>query len=220
MSKIEIVPYQDRHREVVRRCVYETGWGGRGVAPFFTDPELFADILTLYYTDYVSEHNFIGVVDGEPAGYLLGCPDTAAYNQAMKKQVFPRLLKNLFSGKYKVDRVTGRYLLRGVLQLVRGEVMEPPLEQYPAHLHIDLFKPFRRVGLGSRLMHHYMDYLRGRGVPGLHLATSTVHTTALPFYNKLGFRKYAVRRTTTSYFREAMDQDLYTVWYVKSLAQP
>jgi len=44
---------------------------------------------------------------------------------------------------------------------------------YPAHLHIDFYEPYRRMGLGSKIMNVYFDYLRGLGIKGVHLGTSS-----------------------------------------------
>jgi len=220
MSRIEIVPYEPKYRDAVRRCVFETGWGGESVAPFFPDLEMFADMLVLYYTDHASDYSYIPLVDGEPAGYLLGEPDTEKYNRTMKNEIFPRILKNLMHGRYRPGRTGIRYLARGLRQELSGENTTPPLDMFPAHLHIDLFAPYRRFGLGTRLINHYLEALRALGTPGLHLGSSTSHTEALPFYEKLGFRRFAVRRAPVSYFFESDQSDFYGVWYVKSLVQP
>ena len=217
MTDVAIVPYEKHYREVVRRCVFETGYGGANVAPFFTDRELFADLLTLYYTDYEPGHALIGVVDGEPAGYLLGCADTERYNAVMKKNVYPLIVRRLLRGEYQIDGLTLQYLVRGIRLLLHGAEVTPPAGQYPAHLHIDLFEPYRRFGLGTRLMRVWMDALRAMGSPGLHLGTSSVHTQSQPFYEKLGFRRYAVRRYPVSFFWERDQRDFYGIWYVMDL---
>lgn len=217
MSEVSIVPYEPKYRDVVRRCVFETGYGGETVMPFFTNIDLFADMNVTYYTDYEPEHAYIGMVDGEPAGYLLGCSDTQKYEQTVSDVLFPKLLKDLARGQYKLDAVTLRYLGRGMLQLLRGEYARPPLEQFPAHLHIDLFKPFRRFGLGSMLINRWLDDLRAMNSQGVQIGTSSFHVQALPFYEKLGFRRYAVRRVTTSIFKDVTDMNFYSVWYVMGL---
>ena len=214
---IEIVPYTSKYRDVVRRCVYETGHGGESIAPYFTSLDLFADMLTLYYTDYEPEHAIIPLVDGEPAGYLLGCADSANCDKITRVEIYPRILRGLMRGRYDVDRITARYLYRGLLDLMLGALGSPPIEQYPAHLHIDLFAPYRRFGLGTRLISDWCDTLRRLRVPGVHLGTSTAHTTALPFYTKLGFRRYSVRRVYFPYFTDREHKDMYSVCYVMGL---
>ena len=44
--------------------------------------------------------------------------------------------------------------------------MNPPLKEYPAHLHINIAAGCRRMGIGSLLMESYLAYLREKGVRG------------------------------------------------------
>ena len=214
---IQIVPFERKYRDMVRRCVYETGFGGETAEIYFEDLDLFADLNVLYYTDYEPESAFIGLVDGEPAGYLLGCTDTKRFDSIFAKEIAPHMLKGLVAGRYNVGPGVRRNLSRGLLMIIRGEAQNPPIDAYPAHLHIDLFKPYRRFGLGSRLVLNYFDFLRDRGIHGVHLNTSSAHTLALPFYEKLGFRRYSVSRAGLSLFREIIDKDFYNICYVKHI---
>ena len=214
---IEIVKYEPKYRKPVRDCVYETGYGGESAECYFEDRELFADLLILYYTDCEPESAFVPLVDGEPAGYLLGCVDTVKCDEITKKEILPGILKDLMAGKYQTGPLLRRNLYRAILSEIRKENIPKPIKEYPAHLHIDLFKPYRRFGIGGRLIDTYLEYLKGLGIPGVHLGTSTAHTLALPFYEKLGFQRYSVRRLTKSYFKELTDRDFYNVVYVKKI---
>ncbi len=218
--KKEIVRYDSSnpaHREAVRRIVYDTGFGGETVAPYFDNFDLFADMLTLYYTDYDASHNFLAMADGEIAGYLLGCPDTAACDSVTKREIYPALLRGIISGRYKLTKKDLIYIRRSLAAMARGERAATPADVYPAHLHIDFLPQYRRAGLGSKIMLEYMDYLRGLGVKGVHLGTSSAHRSALPFYAKLGFSVYSRKRMTETYFAPLHPQDLYGIVCVKLL---
>lgn len=214
---VEIVPYSAEFRDTVRHCVYETGYGGDSAEIYFEDRDLFADFLTLYYTDYEPESAFIPLVDGEPAGYLLGCLDTARSEEITKRKVYPLIMKKLLSGKYNVGPGVIKNIARALEAGLRGENNSAPLDVYPAHLHIDLFHDYRRLGLGRLLIETYIDHLRGKGIPGVHLGTSSFHTLALPFYEKLGFQRYSATRITRSFFDHLVDRDFYNVCYVKHI---
>jgi ribosomal protein S18 acetylase RimI-like enzyme len=219
MPDIRIVPYEPRFRGAVRRCVYETGFGGKTVAPFFEDPEFFADYLCNYYTDREPESAFIPLVDGEPAGYLLGSVDTLRCNRIFEKEIRPAIFRRLLLGQYKnIGPSARRYIYRAVLQMIRRESIAPPVDKYPAHLHIDLFPQFRRMGVGGRLVNTWLDVLREKHIPGIHLGTSSFHVEAIPFYEKLGFRRFKTIRLTSSYFQEASDKDFYDICFIKDLS--
>jgi hypothetical protein len=51
-SQVVIRPSEQRDREAVREICCDTADGGERVESFFPDREVFADLLTLYYTDY------------------------------------------------------------------------------------------------------------------------------------------------------------------------
>lgn len=217
MAKIDVVGYTPEYRDMVRDCVYVTGYGGESAEVYFECRELFADMITLYYTDYEPESAFIALADGEPAGYLLGALDTRKYEQTMEKEIIPLLLKNMLSGKYELGAGARRNLSRAMLSQIRGEGGTPPLDMFPAHLHIDLYEQFRRAGVGSALMNAYLDFLRGKGVRGVHLGTSSFHTQSLPFYEKHGFYRYRVSRMEVSLFKGISGRDFYHICFVKNL---
>lgn len=216
-KKIEIVKYERKYRKMVRDCVYETGYGGKSAKIYFEDRALFADMITLYYTDYEPESGFVPLVDGKPGGYLLGAVDTEKYTTVMKKEIIPRMLKKMIIGKYNMGPGVRKNLYLSILSQMRGEGCEPPLDKYPAHLHIDLFSNFRRFGLGHKLIDAYLDYLRDLKIPGVHLGTSSFHTEALPFYEKLGFHQYSKKKMRTSLFEDISDKPFYNICYVMEL---
>lgn len=215
--KTEIIRYKPEHRERVRRILWDTGFGGESMDGLFDDMDLLVDANALYYTDYDWSHNFLAVADGEIAGYLLGCPDTKLYEKRMKEEVIPHILRKLAAGRYKITPKNLLFLRRSILCLLRGEAISPPVDQYPAHLHIDFDARFRRTGLGTRIMRTYLDYLRGLGVGGVHLGTSSFHKSALPFYRKLGFTIHARKRITEHFFLETTQEDMYNIIFVRKL---
>ena len=49
------------------------------------------------------------------------------------------------------------------------------LQEFPAHLHIDLLPHVQGHGLGGALIGILLDELRSRGVPGIHLGVSSTN---------------------------------------------
>lgn len=184
---------EDRRR--IREICCQTGFGGESIEPIFDDPELFADLWSSYYTDFEPESAFVAEHIGEVVGYLLGCLDTRRYNRILFGRLAPRLLGRTLTGRYHIGEKTRAYFRSLIAQLLRGEVVNPPLKEYPAHLHINIAAGCRRMGIGSLLMESYLAYLREKGVRGVHLGTSSLHTSALPFYEKLGFQLFGKKPT-------------------------
>ncbi len=63
------------------------------------------------------------------------------------------------------------------------------LEEYPAHLHIDLVPAAQGHGWGRRLIDTLREALAADGVPGVHLGYAVSNTDAAAFYRRLGFRE-------------------------------
>ncbi len=71
-------------------------------------------------------------------------------------------------------------------------MLVPEVAAYPAHLHIDLLPDWQGRGHGRALMRTFLDALRARGVPAVHLSMVTGNTAARAFYDRLGFHEIDV----------------------------
>src|SRR5258705_3923653 len=92
-------PYQPADRAALRAIACNTADSGNPVERFFPDREVFADMLTRYYTDIAPEATWIAEDAGQVVGYLTGCFDTRRYLRAMAFRIAPAaLLKALTHG--------------------------------------------------------------------------------------------------------------------------
>jgi ribosomal protein S18 acetylase RimI-like enzyme len=181
--------YRASDRAAVRSICYDTGLMGDPIDPYFGCLELFADYWMNYYTDYEPESAFIAEADGEVVGYLVGCKSTAIQQEAQNKRILPRIRRKLFSFGYKVDGRFFGFMYRYLRSMWRHEVVEEPVADYPAHLHMNLKNGFRSQGIGSLLMRIFLEYLKSNGIGGIHLGTTSYNKLAVPFYRKWGFRE-------------------------------
>ena len=183
---------QDRARLRMISC--ETGIAGLPIERAWSGREVFADFWTLYYTDHEPQSCFVAEAEGQVVGYITGCLDTARFNRIMKAEIVPRIrLKLLTTGAALRPRNLSR-----ALRLWRcarwGELREPDLSPFPAHLHINLLEGYRASGAGTRLMRALLDHCRARGVTGIHLGS--ISRRAIPFFARNGFEELSRRRFT------------------------
>jgi len=204
-------------RTAIRRICCATGFAGASCEEIFDDQELFADIWTLYYTDYEPQSTFVAETDGRIVGYLLGCIDTRRFNKTLFTKVIPRILTKALLGRCKIRTKTISYLLRMLISALKGEIFYPPLEIYPAHLHINIEEGYRRQGIGQSLMESYLAYLKSQGIRGVHLGTTSLHKSAIPFYEKLGFRIYDKRESSLLRRLAFEEEKVYSIVYIKGL---
>jgi GNAT superfamily N-acetyltransferase len=213
-AEITIRHYQQEDRPYVRDLAWDTALIGEPAAAFFNDKEILADFLTLYFTDYEPESCFVAESESRLVGYLLGAKDTAALDRVAKWEIAPRLLvKSLAKGTFlKKKNVT--FAFRLLASFFKGEFVMPGFyKEYPATLHINLEKKFRNLGIGSKLMGLYLEYLTRQGIPGVYIPTMS--DKAASFFRKQGFN--FLYRGYRSYFRHILHKDLPLYIYGKRL---
>lgn len=144
----------------------------------------------VYAGPYVARHpEFARVVadDLGISGYVLGCPDTRALEAWTAANWWPALREQYpVGGGLPVDA-----------EMI-GELHSPPVvpgeivEQYPAHLHIDLLQRTQGHGYGRTLIEWVCGELAAAGAPGVHLGVGADNANAIAFYEHLGFETLRV----------------------------
>lgn len=66
------------------------------------------------------------------------------------------------------------------------------VEEYPAHLHIDILPAFQSKGWGAKMVERLEEELRGRGVRGVHLVMGAGNEAGERFYGRMGFGRWGV----------------------------
>jgi len=181
-----IRPYRDEDLSAVYDiCVRTADAGGDARGLYRTDdlmPDLFAGPYVFLEPDFA----FV-LDDGERAvGYVLGTPDTAAFVRAYRERWMPRL-----DGKYPEppEPPANREDELIALHYRPERLLWSGLDNYPAHLHIDLLPLFQGAGHGRALMETFYAAAARAGAPGVHLTVLAANTRALGFYQHLGWRR-------------------------------
>ena len=136
-------------------------------------------------------------------GYIIGTTDTRAEERYFDRAWAPHIAARIAAWDWWRHPESARQVMRfskarDAMRVAAGpaapaaaspaDAFEPGGPAFPAHLHINIHPDWQGRGLGSRLMASYLEALRGLGVPGVFLETSSRNSKALPFYEKLGFR--------------------------------
>ncbi len=188
MPELIVRPYQKTDREAVFRIGADTAFFGAPIEAYMEDRNIFLDVFYAYYTDVEPEHAWVACVDGEVVGFITGCVDSRLQARKYIRSVLPRLIGNFFKGTYRLGKRTIGYaggILGGAF---RREFTHVDWNVYPAHLHINVDSTWRGYKLGQRLMQAYLDQLRGLGVKGVYLDTTSLNEAACRMYEKFGFR--------------------------------
>ena len=191
-----IRPYRPSdHAAVYDVCVRTADVGGDARGKYHSD-DLMPDLFAGPYLFLEPAFAFV-LDDGQRAvGYVIGTPDTAAFARAYRARWMPHL-----AGRYQVppDPPTSQEEAMIALHYQPERLVVPGLEEYPAHLHIDLLPPWQGRGFGRRMMTAFLSGLRAAGATRVHLGMSPANTAARAFYDRLGFTEITVpgeRRVT------------------------
>lgn len=142
--------------------------------------KLFALRWALCYTDFFPDYAFVAEESGEVIGYILSTPDTLLQEKYHTQRIIPRIKEHLSSNNEQYHLFTGFI----PLTQMAGNI----LEEYPAHLHINLTSQCRHKGIGSKLIETMEENLRNRGIKGIHLGVMKENNNAVNFYYKHNFK--------------------------------
>lgn len=174
---------QEEHQTLYDICLL-TGDSGQDATALYRDPALLGEVYVGPYLRFAPEHALVGVDASGVAGYVLGVPDTAAFEAECERSWWPPLRERYPEDAYSTDTPDGR-----IAHLIHHPPTATPdvVERYPAHLHIDLLPRLQGQGDGRRLLTALLDGLAAAGAPGIHLGVGTANERAVGFYRRMGF---------------------------------
>lgn len=189
----EIRCYRPSDRDDVYEVCVRTGDSGADARGRYGTDDLLPDIYALPYVDL--EPQWAHVVDSgtRVSGYLVAAPDTRAFVERYRSHWLPD-----FAAKYATGRHPAAHARSGFIDaegqahfvdtgLHPERMLIAELDEYPAHLHIDLLPELQGQGFGRALIRTLVQRLREAGVPGVHLGVGPTNTDARAFYARLGF---------------------------------
>lgn len=212
-DKLRIRPFLVSDRLSIRNLCADTAFMGEPAEKFLKSREVFADWATTYYTDYEPGAIFLAEYGGKAVGYVMGCVDEKNYSRIFLRKILPALLIKMLKALF-FDRSAATFLYNAVKSFLKGEFNRPDFSgAYPAHLHINIDKEFRGLGIGSTLIGNCVTYLALHKARGVRLAT--ISKRASEFFEKSGFS--LLYRKRISYFDYIAPGKLYLSIYGKVL---
>lgn len=176
--------------EAVYEICLKTGDAGEDATHLYDDPEVLGHIYAGPYVTLEPELAFVLEDEEGVCGYILGALDTERYHQAYRSRWLPDLQARYPdpTGDPGTWTPTER-----ILHMIHHPKLEPSevARDYPSHLHVDLLPRAQGRGNGARLMDTFLDGLRAKGSPGVHLGVSARNLRAQGFYRRYGFTELA-----------------------------
>jgi ribosomal protein S18 acetylase RimI-like enzyme len=174
----------------IYRVCLQTGAAGHDATPDHADPDLLGHVWAGPYLAYPGALALVVHDDEGIAGYAVGVPDTARFEDWLAEDWLPPLRFDHPAGSGST--VADRALVDRLHAWPRTDTVL--LHHFPAHLHVDLLPRLQGRGWGRRLVESLLDALARDGAVGAHLGVDPANPGAVAFYERLGFRRLASDR--------------------------
>ncbi|RAR06420.1 gcn5-related n-acetyltransferase [Stemphylium lycopersici] len=133
---------------------------------------------------------------GRVVGYCLGTAETSSFARRWRDEftptVDPKLVppRDLQTGDAIMEKDGIKHFRKAVYDAECSMLQPWPetLQQYPAHLHIDILQEYQRKGWGTVLIQKFFEVVKSLGASGLHLDMVESNVKARAFYESVGFR--------------------------------
>ena len=188
-------------------CVRTGDCGGDGRS-LFSDSCLPGQYYAAPYA--ACDQRCVLVLEGEvpggtrPLGYILGTPDTRAY-QSWFDSHWRLAAASLYCATADaclhrtVQDRTGTVDMKNIpysaeearirsLFIHPFDDLPPLLLDYPGHIHIDILPAGQGAGWGRLLMDAFCERLKSLGCPGFHLGVDKRNSGGIAFYHRYGMK--------------------------------
>lgn len=178
-------PYRPTDLDDVYDICVRTADAGGDARGMYGDDRLVGDIFAAPYVCLEPEHAYmLDDGHGRAVGYVVGTADTARFVARYRLEWIPRT-----ADRRPVPSDPPTTLDEGMLAAHHRpeRMLGQEIDEYPAHLHIDILPPWQGKGWGRQLLGRFLQSLRAAGVAGVHLSMLTANVGARTFYDRLGF---------------------------------
>jgi GNAT superfamily N-acetyltransferase len=181
----EIRPYRPSDLDDLYHICLATGASGADASSFYKDPKLVGHVYAAPYGLFSPESALVVEDEEGVGGYIVGVPDTRAFEARLETDWWPGLRKTYANpaGRYgdlgwdeRMQRLINRP------QITPDAVVGP----FPAHLHIDMLPRLQGRGFGKALIDRWLELIRGMGARGVHLGVGWANERAVRFYRAYG----------------------------------
>jgi len=181
------------HEQIARICLL-TGATGQDATGLFSNDATLADVYATPYLHGPGGFCLVWDVEAEARGYVLGTSDTRAFQAWFTDEWWPSRAV-LHPARTDGDE----WLLPEAANPHRMLISR--VDEFPAHLHIDLLPDQQGRGAGRLLIEACVELLRRRGVSGLHLVAEKANAGAQAFYPRVGFEAIDEADTVVTFAR-------------------
>lgn len=181
-----IRPANESDIDALFEICLKTADGGADATALYSDPRMPGYVWSVPYLKFAPDFAFVLTDGDEVIGYVVGTPDTAAFDAELEKNWWPAVRAETAHLK-PVRRSDSSVLDRLAAPRSGTAALQ---DAYPAHLHINILPHGQSGGWGRRLIETELRALADAGVSGVHLGINPLNDNAKGFYKHLGFEEF------------------------------
>ena len=164
------------------------------------DERILGHFYAAPYVHFEPDLCWILVREAVPVGYILGTSDSNAFAEWADTNWWGPLRLN-YPGAGENDTWTQQMI--GLMH--QGYQVPHGIEDYSAHLHIDLLPIGQKRGWGKGLIDVFCNRLRQMGINGVHLDVSRRNLNAIGFYGGVAFKVLESGSSSIRFARKLSD---------------
>jgi ribosomal protein S18 acetylase RimI-like enzyme len=198
--------YEDRDHDAVYEICLLTGNSGTDATGMYASDDLLSDIFAGPYVHIEPGLAFVVDNGARVVGYVMGTANTEQFVRRCRAEWIP-----MMEGRYEEPPDLPETVDDKMLQLHFSpeKMLWSGLDEYPAHLHIDLLPEYQGQGYGRRLVDRFFGAVASQGARGVHVSVSASNERAFGFYQRLGFTHREVMHSSAAkYFVRSLDDYL------------
>jgi GNAT superfamily N-acetyltransferase len=184
---LKVRPFRPADLEAFYAISLATGHEGGDASHLYEDGRLIGHIYSAPYALLEPELALVVEDDDGVAGFAVGTPDTKRWQERLEAEWWPKLRREYVdpsavpSTQWSADQ-------RRAFAIHHPERHpQPVLEDYPAHVHLNLLERIQGKGAGSLLFSEWMARASRHGVKATHVGVNRVNARAVRFWSKQGF---------------------------------
>jgi ribosomal protein S18 acetylase RimI-like enzyme len=178
-----IRPYEQSDLARLREICVLTGAAGGDATGLYSSDDLLPDLFLEPYVTFAPGWAWVVEVDDEIQGYLVAVSDTVAFTSWWVDTWTP-WFATLYPRPEQPYSEEERLVLRGYHP---DQIHIAEVDDFPAHLHIDLLPAAQGHGWGKNLIGRLRSELADVDVPGVFASLDAENVTARGFYERVGF---------------------------------
>lgn len=165
-----------------------TGNAGGDATALHRKPRLIGDIYSAPYARLEPAFAFVAEDDQGVGGYIVGAPDTRAFEARLETAWWPPLRREHADPGGSPETWTPDELRAWLIHHPKPAPADI-VDRYPAHLHMNLHPRLQGRGLGGRLLDVWLSAARAAGVGAVHLGASPANVRAIDYWSRNGFTR-------------------------------